>query len=266
MAKRRISRGRYRFTTKRKAALKKAQRISARKRRGKGNGGSSGKSFAIGAGAGVGFAGLVGAAYVLGTKTTSHKNTPGGSNNSHPMGTDPSHTAADAVGDALVPPKIKERADPQGLTTRLASRGKTPGQQTGGVQAPQVKGSTASAPAVKAEASKQQNGAVPPTPKGSHPQTSGTALSGTTETDEYGNTYTLREYSEVMNEAKIHDQVIGWKKLGKEHKDALAAHLGSQNIGISPNGRLFKKGPGSRRARKAAKTRARNAATPPTTK
>ncbi len=256
MAKRRISRGRYRFTAKRKTALKKAQRISARKRRGKGSSGGGGKSFAIGAGVGVGFAGLVGTAYVLGTKTTSHKNTPGGSDNSRPMGTDPSHTAADAVGDALVPPTIKDRPDPQALTTRLARKGKTPDQQTGGVQAPQVKGSTASAPAVKAEASKQQNGAIPPTPKGSHPQTSGTALSGTTESDEYGNTYTLREYSEVMSEAKVHDQVIGWKTLGKEHKDALAAHLGAQNFGISAKGRLFKKGPGSRRARKAAKTRA----------
>jgi len=63
MAKRRRSRSRYRYTAKRRAALKRAQIISARKRKGKGL--STKKKVVIGAGVGV--AGLVAAHHISGS-------------------------------------------------------------------------------------------------------------------------------------------------------------------------------------------------------
>jgi hypothetical protein len=79
MARRRY---RYQFTTRRRASLRKAQMASARKRK------------AIGAGVGVLAAGAVAGAFIYGRKTTSHKNTPGGSPQSKPMGTNPNKTAS----------------------------------------------------------------------------------------------------------------------------------------------------------------------------
>jgi hypothetical protein len=114
------------FTTRRRAALKKAQFISARKRKGRRN-----TAFKIGI-----LAAGVGAGVVIGQKITSHKNTPGGSEDSYPMGTDPSKNPRDIV--APVYKDTKRQLLTQNPTSRLRNkrRTKTPAQQTGGVAPP----------------------------------------------------------------------------------------------------------------------------------
>lgn len=68
---------RYRFTSKRAFALKKAQAASARKRK---------RNFVLG-GVGVLAIGGVGAKIIYGRKIVSHNGTPGGKVSSKPMGT-----------------------------------------------------------------------------------------------------------------------------------------------------------------------------------
>lgn len=262
-------RGRYQFTTRRRGALKKAQMISARRRKGRGSGGmSSGKAFGVGAGAGAGILGLVGTAYYLGSKTTSHKNTPGGSNSSHPMGTDPNNTAGDILAPTYKEPSI-DRADPQGMTTRVAKKAaakKAAKKAASAPAAPQRKGgSTATAAAQAVEASKQAAGVVPPTRKGATPTTSTpstvnttTAASGTT-TSGY-EVKNVKNGLEILMDPQVHDQIKDWKTgVHATMKERITLELDKVNFGVSSNGVLFKKGPGSRRARKAAKTRAANA-------
>lgn len=254
-------RGAYQFTSRRRVALKKAQRISARKRKGRGNS----KAAVAGFAGGVGVMALAGTAYYLGSRTTSHKNTPGGSNNSHPMGTDPSKDAGDIVAPTFK--ERKNRIDPQAPTTRLrnSANTKTPAQRKGSVQAPKRKGSTASAPAHIVQAAQQAQGVAVPVRKGATPITSTPSTVNTTTAASNATTsgYKTRALGDIIKNPQEHDQIAGWKVYSREMQDYVKANLEDHGFKVSESntsglgGVLYYP---RTRGRKAAATRRRNAA------
>jgi hypothetical protein len=155
------------------------------------------------------------------------------------------------------------------MTTRVAKKAaakKAAKKAASAPAAPQRKGgSTATAAAQAVEASKQAAGVVPPTRKGATPTTSTpstvnttTAASGTT-TSGY-EVKNVKNGLEILMDPQVHDQIKDWKTgVHATMKERITLELDKVNFGVSSNGVLFKKGPGSRRARKAAKTRAANA-------
>jgi hypothetical protein len=248
------------FTTRRKAALRKAQLASARKRSRMGGRKRSGGGITISnrTAAGVGVLAAVGAAYYIGKQTTSHKNTPGGSDGSKPMGTDKKKTAKKAVDKMVDVERNVTYIDPAAPTSRLGQRGKTPAQQTGGlIDVPKSGGggSTASATAQKAQKSKSKTAAasIPLAPLIDVPKTGGNSQ------------YRARSMTDFLADPspQLHDQILGWKLYNPQYQQAVldkaAQHGFLVSVWAKESGRggvLYK--PNTKQM-KAARTRSKKA-------
>jgi len=246
------------FTTRRKAALRKAQLASARKRsrmggrRRRSSGGITISNRA--AVTGVGVLAAVGAAYYIGKQTTSHKNTPGGSDGSKPMGTDKKKTAKKEVDKMIHKEKNKTYIDPAAPTSRLANKGKTPAEQVGGLIDKPKPGSTSSAPAQKAQKAKTGTAAtdIPLAPLINKPKPKANSQ------------YNPKTMAEVLANPQLHDQIIGWRIYNDAYKEAANARAAIAGFKISQDAQDPTRGGvlyhPQTRGRKAANTRKRKAA------
>ena len=244
------------FTTRRKAALRKAQLASARKRSRMGGRKrrSGGITISNKTAAGVGVLAAVGAAYYIGKQTTSHKNTPGGSDSSQPMGTNKKKTAKKEVDKMIHKEKNKTYIDPAAPTSRLGQKGKTPAEQAGGLIDKPKPGSTSSAPAQKAQKAKTGTAAtdIPLAPLINKPK------------PKTNSQYTRKTMAEVLANPQLHDQIIGWRIYNDAYKEAANARAAIAGFKISQDAQDPARGGvlyhPQTRGRKAANTRKRKAA------
>ena len=248
------------FTARRKAALKKAQLESARKRRRRGGRRKTSSSQYKGFGAGITAAAALGAAYVIGKRTNSLRGTPGGT--LRPSNTDPNVNAKQVTDELYQKQKDITYIDPQGPTTRLQQKGKTPDQQTGGLQTKarsgKDKAATAAAAASSASAAaqilegnkpEQLTLDVPLAPLGSKPKNG------------VNPKYKPRSLVDVIQSPAERDQILGWKVYSpqmQEHTRRIVKEHGfliSDSLDPMRGGVLYKP---LTAAQKAANTRKRN--------
>ena len=235
------------FTNRRRAALRKAQLASARKRKRRGNLLMGGAGVLAGAGA---------AYVVLGRRTNSLQSTPGGT--AAPAQTDPNKNAKETIDGLLRKEKNRDYIDPNTATSRLRNKGKTPAQQTGGLTK-KPKSGTSSQAAQILEAAKpgQLTLDIPLAALSTKPKKNQEPLSASNPN------YKPRSLVDVIQNPSLHDQILGWRIYSPQmqaHTRALVAEHGfkiSESDKINRGGVLYKP---RTKQQKAADTRRRRAA------
>lgn len=252
MARRKRNYGK--FTARRKAALKKAQLESARKRRRRGGKRKTRNSEYKGFSKGIAAAAALGAAYVIGKRTNSLRGTPGGT--LRPSNTDPNVNAKQVTDQLYQKQKDVTFIDPQGPTTRLRNKGKTPDQQTGGLQT-KPKSGNASPAAQAAEGSKSEQLTldIPLAPLG-------TKKKDGSKPEGRDPKYKVRTLVDVLESPALHDQIEGWRDYNDTIKEKSRLIVAEHGFKISESknnplrgGVLYKP---LTRGQKAANTRRRN--------